>query len=504
MRAFQAAERKRTQMLWGLLVTGWSRVPSEAMPDQLRRTLNMETRIGAKQALLREQSVLPDGKRSAPMIEALERDLRQLQDDHAGLLTSVAQGQYRYAAPTVLAAGLAGPVRAALGPSRVLVEYLVGDDRSYAFVLSTAGVKVVQLAVGRESLRQQVGDLLLPFGQLRSGTLDLTRLDFNTRAAHTLYQAVFAPVQPFLGGASDVVIVPDDVLNILPFEALVERAPQGAAAGRVVHAQLADAAFLLRRHAISYLTSSAQLLTGAGAVRLPTAQRRLFAMANPAASRVQPAPNDDDPLKRQLRSASFDAYFTALPGADAEVRRIARYFAPGSSTIFTGGRRYRSCLQDERQRGGRRALRHPCGRLRQPAALLDADSRARCQSRRRRVSAGVRSAAHSASRGARRAERLRDRLGSEDWGQGLVGLAAAFEQAGARSVLATLWSIDESTSDVMAAFYSAMAQGGSTSAALRQAKLQLLQRRMPLGNVEISLAHPFFWAPFKLMGVPPR
>jgi CHAT domain-containing protein len=56
----------------------------------------------------------------------------------------------------------------------------------------------------------------------------------------------------------------------------------------------------------------------------------------------------------------------------------------------------------------------------------------------------------------------------------------------------------------MADFYRAMAQGRSAPAALRQAKLRLLQRRMPLGNVEISLAHPFFWAPFKLMGVPSK
>ena len=44
-------------------------------------------------------------------------------------------------------------------------------------------------------------------------------------------------------------------------------------------------------------------------------------------------------------------------------------------------------------------------------------------------------------------------LGAQDWGQGLVGLVAAFQQAGARSVLATLWSIDESTAGFMTGFY---------------------------------------------------
>lgn len=93
-------------------------------------------------------------------------------------------------------------------------------------------------------------------------------------------------------------------------------------------------------------------------------------------------------------------------------------------------------------------------------------------------------------------------LGAEDVGQGLVGLVAAFEQAGARSVLATLWSIDEATAEIMAGFYRAMAEGRPAPAALRQAKLQLLRQRMRVGNVEVSLAHPFFWAPFILVGAP--
>jgi CHAT domain-containing protein len=67
-------------------------------------------------------------------------------------------------------------------------------------------------------------------------------------------------------------------------------------------------------------------------------------------------------------------------------------------------------------------------------------------------------------------------------------------------VLATLWSIDESSADMMGAFYHAMSQGESTPAALRQAKLQMLQQRVRIGNVEVSLAHPFFWAPFILVG----
>ena len=95
-------------------------------------------------------------------------------------------------------------------------------------------------------------------------------------------------------------------------------------------------------------------------------------------------------------------------------------------------------------------------------------------------------------------------LGAEDVGQGLVGLVAAFQQAGARSVVATLWSVDEVTAEVMAAFYGAMAQGAPAPAALRQAKLQMLRRTLRMGTTDVSLAHPFFWAPFVLAGAAPH
>jgi CHAT domain-containing protein len=67
-------------------------------------------------------------------------------------------------------------------------------------------------------------------------------------------------------------------------------------------------------------------------------------------------------------------------------------------------------------------------------------------------------------------------------GEGLVGLVSAFLQAGARSVLATQWSIDESTAELMASFYKAMMGGKDMAGALRQAKLDILQKRLRFGR----------------------
>ena len=75
-----------------------------------------------------------------------------------------------------------------------------------------------------------------------------------------------------------------------------------------------------------------------------------------------------------------------------------------------------------------------------------------------------------------------------------LGLAGMAVRSGARSTLATLWSVnDESTADLITEFYQELAKGNlSKSEALRRAQIKLLQNP--------AYSHPFFWSPFVLIG----
>jgi CHAT domain-containing protein len=76
-------------------------------------------------------------------------------------------------------------------------------------------------------------------------------------------------------------------------------------------------------------------------------------------------------------------------------------------------------------------------------------------------------------------------------GDELIGLARGFFSAGARSVLLSLWMVDdETTEQMMVDFYEETMRGRSLSASLRAAQLRMLKER----------AHPFFWSPFVLVG----
>ncbi|MCP3978637.1 MAG: CHAT domain-containing protein [bacterium] len=91
----------------------------------------------------------------------------------------------------------------------------------------------------------------------------------------------------------------------------------------------------------------------------------------------------------------------------------------------------------------------------------------------------------------------RSGLGEQLRGEGLVGLTRAFLYAGARSLVVSLWNVnDRSTAELMEAFYRELATGRSIPAALRHAKLGFIRSEVP------ALRRPYRWAPFVLIGDP--
>lgn len=86
-------------------------------------------------------------------------------------------------------------------------------------------------------------------------------------------------------------------------------------------------------------------------------------------------------------------------------------------------------------------------------------------------------------------------------GDDLVSLAAGFLGAGARSLLVSLWRVeDRATAQLMEAFYRCVAQGQNFAEALRSAQLTMLNKARQAHDEQSIQAHPAFWAPFILIG----
>jgi CHAT domain-containing protein len=80
-------------------------------------------------------------------------------------------------------------------------------------------------------------------------------------------------------------------------------------------------------------------------------------------------------------------------------------------------------------------------------------------------------------------------------GDELLGLMRGFLQAGVRSLLVTLWDVDDAcTKEFMSSFYREVGSGASLGSAV-QGAMREIRERYP---------HPYFWAPFLLIGEPGR
>jgi tetratricopeptide (TPR) repeat protein len=85
-------------------------------------------------------------------------------------------------------------------------------------------------------------------------------------------------------------------------------------------------------------------------------------------------------------------------------------------------------------------------------------------------------------------------LGKQISGEGTMGMGRAFQYAGARSVLMSLWSVHEVASmNLIKSFFRNMKEGKNKSDALAAARSEIRKN---------GFDHPFFWAGFILVGEP--
>ncbi len=83
-------------------------------------------------------------------------------------------------------------------------------------------------------------------------------------------------------------------------------------------------------------------------------------------------------------------------------------------------------------------------------------------------------------------------LGSVDESEGILGLTKAFFEAGSKSVVVSLWDVnDQYTSKLMTLFYEKLSMGYDKSKALRLAKIEFIKNYSP---------NPYYWAAFVLSG----
>jgi hypothetical protein len=335
----------------------------------------------------------------------------------------------------------AEPVHPYLSGGAVLIEYYAMRGRLVAFCATADSLQATWLPGDLEQVRRLIQLLWLNLRAVPHSPADrLPALTANVQSVlHRLYSLLWAPLAPALTPDTPLIVVPHGPLHYLPFHALYD-----------------GAAYLLERHEISTLPGASLLRYCHEA---PAGSCGALAMGHSWEGRLPHALREAEVVAGLLGSAACleDAATLVSLREAAPGKRVVHLAAHGEfradTPLFSGLRLADGWLTTLDIFG-----------LRLQASLVALSA---CQTGQSVVGGG----------------------------DELLGLMRALLYAGAASVLLSLWAVeDRSTAQLMEWFYGGLAQGETKGTALRGA-----QRRL-LAAEDGAYAHPYFWAPFCLVG----
>jgi CHAT domain-containing protein len=341
-------------------------------------------------------------------------------------------------------------IQAALSNRRqVILAYSVANEESFLWVITPEKFKLFRLPSHGE-----LYSLIAAYNNEIQNHQDT----LNSPTGQKLYRILIQPAEEFINHATQIVIVPSTILNLINFETLV-------VPGTNPH----------------YWIDDVEIQVSGSVARL--------AQSSPVAKHGKGLLLIGAPIE-------VNKQFPVLTYAEAEVARIKKYFPAVSSTskdatLVTGKdatpRAYRSNNPAEYRYIHLVTHGTASDKVPMDSAIIlspDADNSYKLYARdivKTPLHADLVTISACYGAGTR-------------WYQnaGLVGLSWAFLHAGAHQVVAGLWEVDDAaTPGFMDHFYAELQRGKTAAAALRSAKLAMLHSK----NI---YQHPFYWGSLQL------
>ena len=496
--AFEASERaKARSMLDGLAEAGVD-LRKGLDPALLQREQALRQEFDAW--AVRQRQAL-DGLSSPALAKRLADEYRDLETRHGEFEGEIRRKSPRYAAlarPQPLT--LRQVQQQVLDEDTLLLEYALGDDRSYLWAVSKAGYTVhelpsrTELTTAAQRLYARLTARLTLTGTLQERRRQAEESDqLYWQQATQLSNVLLGPAATALSGKR-ILVVADGALQVVPFAALprpgggVDPVPL-VAEHEVVSLPSASILAVLRRETAGRAVPAGTVAVLADPVFEEDDPRLRAALRASGTPPPPPSPGQAAPpaglrLSRlgatrqeadgiiaaagagaSMKRLGFEASRAAVMGPELSRYRIVHFAthgvfhddSPGMSGIMLS-------MFDGRGRPQDGFLRlHDIYGLSLPADLV------------------VLSACNTA-------------LGRQLRGEGLVGTVRGFMYAGAKRVVASLWKVDdEATGEMMRRFYGGMFEGRlSAAAALREAQVGMWKQS--------RWKAPFYWAAFSLQG----
>lgn len=472
-KAFNEADRyKATQVVLGLKDDEYKRLGG--VPDSI---MKKEKHLQEKIALL--QSSINDEQNhinsNSPQVSVWRNKLLDYMNDLEKLSNRIDENYPRYHQLKYSGKDIEiDTLSHLLGLHKALAEFYFSQDSLFTFLLS--GNKLDLISQSSKGIE----DSLISF---RNNLVKINDTDFTAKGfknyiskAWWLYCKLIGPIEPYIAN-KELIIVPDAMLNLLPFDALVT---SSAVPSQIDYGKLS---YLLYKYPLNYAYSAELFMFQQKLKSYATDKVIAFApeYKNITSCRI------NDPAK-----TSGSLLLSPLKGTPEESRKIVKTFGGkailGNKATKTNFKKYSSVgsilhlamhtiINNEYPMNSKLVFSQTDNlpdygflnvyeiynlNLHSPLIVLSA-----CNTG----------------------------CGKLMKGEGIISLARGFVYAGCPSLVISLWSIaDRSSSDLMCYFYKNLKKNESINKALQQAKIEYINYS------DQRFSHPYFWAGFVQTG----
>jgi len=353
-------------------------------------------------------------------------------------------------------------IQLGLGRDTVLLEYVIAEPHSYCLIITRDRDRIVSLP-GRSIVERLVRTYV---NTLKTRSSDL-------RQGRELYSTLLGSI-PEVDKKSRLIVVPDGCLHLLPFDALVDRRGGYVVSTKTVFYSPSASAYYLLNLTSQVQSGTRRSLLGIGGIPYSEAEdlNRLVMLRGYGSLPLPTLPGSKEEVLA-AQAAFRDSADTLLTGWDATESRFKRSSLAQRAIIHMAVHG----IADEKN--PQRAALILLGDSRSNEdGILEANEIIPLQMNADLV---VLSACDSA-------------VGRLQGEEGIANLSRAFLLAGSRTVVSTLWSVDDTAAlFLMKRFYFHLRENNPTADALTLAKRDLL-------STYAGHAIPYYWASYKLEG----
>ena len=469
--AFFFAEKNKANVLVEAILESRSQTYSGILDSLIKQENNLQLQL-EKCDDRRKEEIFNKGKRDNDKIIALEKEFTLLSNSYDSLIKVFEKNYQNYFllkySTSILSAK---DVRQRLPRGTAMIEYVTSDSILYIFSFTEKEFSVTK--VKADSIDSYVNRLRKSLSELGIKNLNKQSIDSYCYYANSLYTLLIKPIEDKLQ-ATGLIIIPDGKLGYIPFETLLTEINTG------LNINFRELPYLMNTYSISYGNSATiqfDLLTS-----LKCHAKEDFLGIAPFSvkdTRFQSIYNNDT-----IR-------LTSLPSSKSEVESIQKMIG---GKIFEGPS---ASLQNFLKEAAKHKIlhiathgvvddKHP---LESRLFFYQEDSESESELKIEDLfglsfnsDLAVLSACNTG-------------YGKMEKGEGIMSLARGFSYAGVPGIAMSLWNVsDKSTSGLMKGFYSYLKKGYARNEALRQAKLDYIEKSDPV------FASPYYWGGFVYIG----